>query len=146
MTTTEVQTTQVYRIVIKATPEAIWEAITTPEFTARFFFGARHTVTADRYLSLSPDGDVWADESVDEFDPPRRLVHGWSSRYDEELAAEAASRVTWEIEPQDDGTCVLTLVHDRLEGALKTAASVAGGWMTVLGRLKTLLETGEPLA
>ena len=50
MTTTEVQTTQVYRIVIKATPEAIWEAITTPEFTARFFFGARHTVTADRYL------------------------------------------------------------------------------------------------
>ena len=80
MTTTEVQTTQVYRIVIKATPEAIWEAITTPEFTARFFFGARHTVTADRYLSLSPDGDVWADESVDEFDPPRRLVHGWRSR------------------------------------------------------------------
>ena len=146
MTTTEVPTTQVYRIAISATPEAIWEAITTPEFTARFFFGARHTVTADRYLSLSPEGEVWADESVDEFDPPRRLVHGWSSRYDDELAAEAASRVTWEIEPQDDGTCMLTLVHDRLEGAPKTAASVAGGWMTVLSRLKTLLEPGEPLA
>jgi uncharacterized protein YndB with AHSA1/START domain len=146
MTTTEVQTTQVYRIAISATPEAIWEAITTPEFTARFFFGARHTVTAERYLSLSPDGEVWADENVDEFDPPRRLVHGWSSRYDDELAAEATSRVTWEIESQDDGTCMLTLVHDRLEGAPKTAASVAGGWLTVLGRLKTLLETGEPLA
>ena len=87
-----------------------------------------------------------ADETVDEFDPPRRLVHGWRSRYDDELAAEAESRVTWEIEPQDDGTCVLTLVHDRLEGAPKTAASVAGGWMTVLGRLKTLVETGQPLA
>jgi uncharacterized protein YndB with AHSA1/START domain len=146
MTTTEVQTTQIYRIAIEATPEAIWEAITTPEFTERFFFGARHTVTSDRYLSLSPDGDVWADEPVEKFDPPRRLVHGWHSEYDEELAAEARSRVAWEIEPQDDGTCLLTLVHDRLEGAPKTAASVAGGWMTVLGRLKALLETGDPLA
>jgi uncharacterized protein YndB with AHSA1/START domain len=146
MTTTEAQTTQIYRIAIRATPEAIWQAITAPEFTARFFFGARHSVTADRYLSLSPDGDVWADESVEEFDPPRRLVHGWHSEYDEELAAEARSRVSWEIEAQGDGTCLLTLVHDRLEGAPKTAASVAGGWMTILGRLKALLETDEPLA
>jgi uncharacterized protein YndB with AHSA1/START domain len=146
MNTTEVQTTQIYRIAIKASAEAIWEAITTPELTERFFFGARHMVTPDRYLSLSPDGDVWADETVEEFDPPRRLVHGWHSEYDEELAAEAQSRVAWEIEPQADGTCLLTLVHDRLEAAPKTAASVAGGWMTVLGRLKTLLETGEPLA
>jgi uncharacterized protein YndB with AHSA1/START domain len=149
MTTTDAQTgqtRQIYRIAIDATPEAIWEAITTPEFTARFFFGARHTVTRERYLSLSPDGDVWADEAVEEFDPPRRLVHGWHSEYDEELAAEARSRVAWEIEPRGDGTCLLTLVHDRLEGAPKTAASVAGGWMTVLGRLKSLLETGESLA
>ncbi|MBF4769463.1 SRPBCC domain-containing protein [Nocardioides agariphilus] len=143
MTTTETQTTQIYRIAIEATPEAIWEAITTSEFTQRFFFGARHTVTAERYLSLSPEGEVWADEPVEEFDPPRRLVHGWHSEYDEELAAEARSRVAWEIEPQDDGSCLLTLVHDRLEGAPKTAASVAGGWMTVLGRLKSLLETGD---
>ena len=39
------------------------------------------------------------------------------------------------------------VVHDKLEGAPKTAASVAGpGWMMVLSGLKTLLETGEPLA
>ena len=143
MSTTDVQTTQVYRIAIEATAEAIWEAITTPEFTQRYFFGARHTVTAERYLSLSPEGEVWADEPVEEFDPPRRLVHGWHSEYDEELAAEARSRVSWEIEPQGDGTCLLTLVHDRLEGAPKTAASVAGGWSTVLGRLKSLLESGD---
>ena len=49
--------------------------------------------------------------------------------------------------PQDDGTCVLTVVHDRLEGAPRTAATVAGVvWMTVLSGLKTVLETGEPLA
>ena len=145
-TTTHVQTTQVYNIVIKASAEAIWEAITKPEFTERYIYGARHSITADHYLSLGPDGEVWGDQAVHEFDPPRKLVHGWSSRYDPELAVEDESRVTWEIEPQDNGTCLLTVVHDRLEGAPKTAASVAGfGWMTVLSGLKTLLETGQPL-
>jgi uncharacterized protein YndB with AHSA1/START domain len=146
-TATEVQTTQVYNIVIKATPEAVWEAITKPEFTQRYFYGSRITITPDRYSSLGPSGDVRGDEPVYEYDPPRKLVHGWRSRYDPELAGEDESRVTWEIEPQDNGTCLLTVVHDRLDGAPKTAASVAGfGWMTVISGLKTLLETGEPLA
>ena len=146
-TATEVQTTQVYNILIKATAEALWEAITKPEFTERYFYGSLITVTADHYSSFGPDGDLRGDEPVYEFDPPRKLVHGWRSRYDPELADEDESRVTWEIEPQDNGTCLLTVVHDRLEGAPKTAASVAGvGWMTVLSGLKTLLETGKPLA
>ena len=67
-----------------------------------------------------------------ESDPPRKLVHGWVSAYDPELAAEEPSRVTWEIEPQDGGITKLTVVHDQLEGAPKTAESVAGGWMYVL--------------
>ncbi len=146
-TDVEAQTTQVYTLVIKTTPEALWDAITKPEFTEQYFYGSRITVLPDRYSSLGPTGDVRGDEPVLEFDPPRRLVHGWRSRYDAELAEEDESRVTWEIEPQGDGTCVLTVVHDRLEGAPKTAASVAGlGWMTVLSGLKTYLETGEPLA
>jgi hypothetical protein len=33
MTTMTVQTTQVYQLFIKATPEAIWDAITKSEFT-----------------------------------------------------------------------------------------------------------------
>ena len=146
-TATQVQTTQVYNIIIKATPEAVWEAITTPSFTERYFYGARITVAPDHYSSLGPDGEVYGDEPVYEYDPPRKLVHGWRSRYSPELAEEDESRVTWEIEPQDNGTCLLTVVHDRLEGAPKTAASVAGvGWMTILSGLKTLLETGKPLA
>jgi uncharacterized protein YndB with AHSA1/START domain len=146
--TTTTQTTQLYQMYIKATPEAIWEAITTPEFTARYFYGARISVTPDKYLGLGPNDEVWGDDRVLEYDPPKKLVHEWLSRYDEEMAAEDPSRVTWEIEPQEDGvTCLLTVVHDRLEGAPKTAASVSGtGWMYVLSGLKTLLETGQPLA
>jgi len=54
--------------------------------------------------------------------------------------------VTWEIEAGDDGVSLLTVVHDRLEGAPKTAANVSGvGWMGVLSSLKSFLETGEGL-
>jgi uncharacterized protein YndB with AHSA1/START domain len=140
-------TTQVYQVFIKASPEQIWEAITTPEFTSRYFHGAQVTVTDSHYTSHGPDGDVWGDESVTVYEPPRRLVHGWRSLYDPEMGAEQRSRVTWEIAPGEGGVCLLTVTHDQLEGAPKTAASVSGpGWTYVLSGLKTLLETGRPLA
>jgi uncharacterized protein YndB with AHSA1/START domain len=148
MTTTAtdtVTTTQVYQLFIRATPEAIWDAITKPEFTERYFHGVRMELRDGRRWSALSDGRTW-DEPILEEDPPRRLVHQWTSGYDPAMAAEEPSRVTWEIEPRDDGTCLLTVVHDRLEGAPRTAASVAGeGWMGVLSNLKTLLETGEPM-
>ena len=62
------------------------------------------------------------------------------------MAEEDESRVTWELEPHDGGVTLLTVVHDQLEGAPKTAESVSGpGWMMVLSGLKTLVETGKPL-
>ena len=146
MTTMTATTTQVYQVFIKATPEAIWDAITTPEWTRRYFHGAAISVSPERRLTRGPNDEVWGDTDVLEYDPPRKLVHGWRSLYDPELAEEEESRVTWEIEAQDGGFSLLTVVHDRLEGAPKTAASVAGpGWTGVLSNLKTLLETGEPL-
>ncbi len=145
MTTMTAQATQVYSIFIKASPEQIWDAITTPEFTHRYFFGSHVTVAADAYQSLDGEGNALIEGSVSEYEPPRRLVHTWLALYDPDQAAEQASRVTWEIEPREDGTSLLTVVHDQLEGAPKTAESVAGGWMYVLSGLKTLLETGQPL-
>jgi len=147
-TITEIQTTQVYQVFIRATPEQIWEAITKPEFTSRYFYGIPIESTPGARRSFSPDrSEITSDQPVLEYDPPRRLVHGWVSYYDPEMAAEEPSRVTWEIEPQDGGYSLLTVVHDQLEGAPKTAESVSGpGWMMVLSGLKTLLETGEPLA
>ena len=147
MTTTVAQTTQIYQVFIKTTPEAIWEAITDPEFTTKYFYGARIEVTPERRRTFAPDGgESWGETAVLEYDPPRRLVHEWASAYNPELAVEEPSRVTWEIEQQEDGTTLLTVVHDQLEGAPKTAEGVSGtGWMFVLSNLKTLLETGEPL-
>ena len=144
-TMTEVQTTQVYQVFIKATPEQIWDAITKPEFTSKYF----HGVTIDTTSTLRHTyyhGELANTVDVLEFEPPRRLVHSWLSFYDPDMAAEEPSRVSWEIEPQEGGYSLLTVVHDQLEGAPKTAAGVSGtGWMMVLSGLKTLLETGEAL-
>jgi uncharacterized protein YndB with AHSA1/START domain len=146
-TTVEPKTIQIYQVFIKAPPERIWDAITTPELTTRYFHGAAISISDGRYTSYGPSGDVWADEDVIEATPPRRLVHGWRSLYDPVMGAEEPSRVTWEIEPHEGGICLVTVTHDRLEGAPKTAASVYGpGWMFVLSGLKTLLETGQPLS
>ena len=146
MTTMTAQATQIYQVFIKATPEAIWDAITKPEFTSKYFYGVTIDVTPEERRSFQ-GSELQNTSNVLEFEPPRRLVHSWISYYDPEMAAEEASRVSWEIEPQDGGYCLLTVTHDRLEGAPKTAESVSGtGWMMVLSGLKTLLETGEPLA
>ena len=150
MTTMTQTNVQVYQVFIKATPEQIWEAITTPEFTSRYFHGSLVDSTFEPgapYNSWSPDrSQLWVDGVVEEADPPRKLVHTWRALYNPETADEEPSRVTWEIEPGDGGVSKLLVVHDRLEGAPKTAASVSGaGWMHVLSGLKTLLETGEPL-
>jgi uncharacterized protein YndB with AHSA1/START domain len=144
-TMTEIQTTQVYQVFILASPEQIWEAITNPDFTQQYFYASRVELKNGRRMAYGPGGEIWGDGAILESDPPRKLVHQWRGLYDPDLAAEEPSRVTWEIEPREGGVTKLTVVHDQLEGAPKTAESVAGGWMYIISGLKTLLETGKPL-
>ena len=146
MTTMTAQATQIYQVFIKASPEEIWDAITRPEFTSKYFYGMTIETTPEE--RRTSDGSELRNVSeVFEFEPPRRLVHGWRAFYDPEMAAEPESQVTWEIEPQDGGFALLTVTHEGLEASPKTAESVSGaGWMMVLSGVKTLLETGKPLA
>jgi uncharacterized protein YndB with AHSA1/START domain len=146
-TSADATAAQVYPIFIKADPQAIWAAITRPEYSEKYFYGARIENTAERHVSRAPDGSDWGDAPMFEFDPPRRMAYAWKSAYDPATAVEPASRVTWQIEPQEGGYSLLTLTHDQLEASPKTAESVAGvGWMIVLSGLKTVLETGKPLS
>jgi uncharacterized protein YndB with AHSA1/START domain len=150
MSTMTQTTVQVYNVFIKATPEQIWDAITKPEFTSKYFYGSLVDSTLEPgspIIGWSPDREQkWTDGEVLESNPPHKLSYTWRSLWDEEQAAEEASRVTWEIEPGDGGVTKLTVVHDQLDASPKTAMSVAGGWSYILSGLKTLLETGEPLA
>jgi uncharacterized protein YndB with AHSA1/START domain len=151
MTTTMQTTMQVYSVFIRATPESIWDAITKPEFTQRYFHGSVIDSTYEpgaSYTGWSADRSrQFVEGEVLEVDPPRKLVTTWRAVWDPEMAAEAFSRVTWELEPAGEHVTRLTVVHDELEAAPKTAAGVAApdGWSFVLSGLKTLVETGEPL-
>jgi len=80
-----------------------------------------------------------------ELSPPWRLVMSFQARWSPEVAADKPSRVTWEIVPAGPSACKLTLLHDGFEGETETSKQVAGGWPETLSRLKTLVETGEPL-
>ena len=150
MTTMTEQSVQVYAVFIRATAEQVWDAITKPEFTTKYFYGSVIESTYEPgapYLGWSTDhSQQYVDGEVIEASPPARLVTSWRAMYDPETAEEPHSRVTWEIEPAGDGVTKLTVVHDELEASPKTAENVAGGWSYVLSGLKTLLETGTPLA
>ena len=163
--TTEMTTTQVYRVYIKAPAQRIWDAITQPEWTARYGYtgyahfelrkGGRYRVnpTPEFRAGAEAGGNVLPDEIITgevlEADPPRRLVHTFRMLMDETSAAEPETRVTYEITELDNGVCSLTLTHD-LEGAPHLAMIVGGryedqgaggGHAWVLSDLKTLLET-----
>lgn len=139
----------VFQIYIRASADRVWQAITETEFRRQYFHGS--TIESDfrpgsPLRSVSPDGELWGDDIVLECEPPHLLSHSWRSLWDPEAADEPASRVTWRIEPQDGGVCKLTVTHDQLEDSPATARGVSGGWAFIISGLKSVLETGEPLA
>jgi uncharacterized protein YndB with AHSA1/START domain len=138
-------TTAVFEIYIKTTPERLWEAITDPALRAKYTFGVEtHSdwTQGSRYASSVPGViDIAAGENL-EVDPPRRLVQTMDALWSDEVKAEGTSIVTWEIEPVGD-SCRLTVVHDRLRP--DGNGEIYGGWPMILSGLKTLLETGEQL-
>jgi len=153
--------TFVYTTYIRTTPERLWQALTEPAFT-------------ERYWNITFDSDwragsamTWhqrgvtiadAEQVVVESDPFRRLSYRWhtftpelaaaldiAEERRERLGAERRSKVTFDIEPLDDEQVKLTVVHDDLEPDGLLAGMISNGWPRVLANLKTLLETGEPL-
>jgi uncharacterized protein YndB with AHSA1/START domain/DNA-binding transcriptional ArsR family regulator len=137
--------THVYEVYIRTTPERLWQAITDPQLTRQYWHGALSHSTWEpgaRWTSESADGEVYLDGEIVEIDPPRRLVQTFHVVHMPEAAADAPSRVTWEITPMGDA-CRLSILHEGMGPA--TAEYVSGGWATITSGLKTLLETGEPL-
>jgi uncharacterized protein YndB with AHSA1/START domain len=95
--------------------------------------------------------EVVIEGEISEADAPRRLVQTWNPLFDPQIAAEADTRLTFEIEQTDGDVTKLTVTHE-LDGAPATAAIVGGtipeaggGWSFVLSDLKTVLETGDAL-
>jgi uncharacterized protein YndB with AHSA1/START domain len=142
--------TFVYVTYIRTTPEQLWQALTTPEFTRQYWWGRE--VESDfvvgstirlRYddgTKLDIQGEILA------VDPPRLLSYSFTDPADRERG-DKPSRVTFLVEEAADFTGVvkLTVTHDEFAPGSPSYSGVSAGWPDILGSLKTLLETGEPL-
>jgi uncharacterized protein YndB with AHSA1/START domain/DNA-binding transcriptional ArsR family regulator len=144
----ESRPSHVFVLFIRTTPERVWEAITTSDFTRKYYYSS--TVESDwtpgSDYAYRIQGEPAIVGQVIEADPPRRLVCTFDARWDQEVASDPSSRITWEIEPAGEGVTKLTVVHDGLDENSATYRSVGGGMPFILSGLKTLLETGESLA
>lgn len=151
-------TVQINRIYIRATPKAIWNAITTPDWSEKYGYGGRvdfdlrpggrFVTIADAVMQQAGMAEVVVDGEVIEAESPHRLVQTWRAGWD----SEPASRLTYEIVQKQPGVCSLTVTHE-LAGTPRTAQMVrgaidgaGGGWAEVLSDLKTLLETGTSVS
>ena len=150
----------VYTTYIRTTPERLWQALTDPAFTDRYWGATFQTDwEPGSTMSWSQRGVTIADpeQVVLESEPHRRLSYTWhtftpeladalnlSDDARERIAAESRSKVTFEIEPLSE-MVKLTVVHDGFEPGALVAEMVSQGWPPILSALKTLLETGETL-
>ncbi|MDA9501596.1 SRPBCC family protein [Bradyrhizobium sp. CCBAU 11357] len=137
----------VYVTYIETTPEKLWQALTSSEFTRQYWFGAE--VRSDWKLgspfALLLDGEVTDSGEILESDRPRRLSYSFKHHKFEELRDEPASRVVFTLEPF--GPLVrLTVLHDGFVEGGKYLGAISNGWPAILSGLKSLLERGQVLA
>jgi uncharacterized protein YndB with AHSA1/START domain len=157
-------TIQVYRIFIRATPQAIWDAITKPEFTQQWGYGLRDEYElrpGGQYRGYANDGmiamgmsGVIVDGEVIEADEPHKLTITWRMAIDPSMKAEGFTRLTYEIVEGRDGVSRLSVIHD-CAGTPGHAAMIAGdkqgpgagaGWTWILSDLKSMLENGTAMS
>src|SRR5262249_39185425 len=138
-------TTQVYQVYIRASAQAIWDAITSSEWTTKYGYqgavdfelrpgGAYQAHSTDAVKSFGLP-DVVVDGLVEASHPPPKLVHTYRFLFSDQHKAEGFTRVTWDIEQVADGFCRLMVTHE-LDGAPIMAQMVSskfslqgtGGW------------------
>ena len=138
----------VYSIYIAATPEKVWEALTTAEFSRKYFSGFAVEVdlrVGGAFVVRNPDGSVHISGEVIECDPPRKLTITWNVNWPGLVEKLGVTLVTYQIEPSGEAV-KLTLIqaHDRTISDDILSGGRAG-WPAILSGLKSLLETGKPL-
>ena len=134
----------VFEIEIRSSAEKIWEAITSPDWSRRYFFDSAVRSDWKRGSKVAwigePSGMTMCEGEIVEIDPPWKLVTTWRSLWSPELAPEPPSRVTWEIEERAK-SCLLRVTHDRLEQSPKTREAVSGGWTQIVDKMRAGLES-----
>lgn len=138
----------VYQIIIRAPQERVWEAITTSDFTTRYYYGSAlqtDLTIGSPFTYHMPNGSPIVEGAVVACEPPNRLVHTYHSLWPP-MNEDAPTQVTWELTPMPGGITKVTVLHENFQGETPTYQGLqSGGWTWILSNLKTVLETGESL-
>ncbi|MDQ0058752.1 ArsR/SmtB family transcription factor [Paenibacillus harenae] len=141
---------QVNRIAIKAKPDQVWQALTDPAKTSKFWFNCaiRSTWEIKTPFQLWNGEEKKAEGVILDIDPPNKLVMSFRFISFPGTESDSPSRITWEITSHAElqGVTLVTVVHDEFEQAVSTAKILENGLPIVLSGMKTLIETGEMLA
>jgi uncharacterized protein YndB with AHSA1/START domain len=137
----------IYVTYIETTAEKLWEALTSSEFSKRYWFNTELKTDwkIGSPFALVMDGTTTDVGEVLEFDRPRRLSYTFHHVLSEEARNERPTKVVFKLEPY--GKLVkLTLTHEDFEDGSKLLNGISKGWPAILASLKTLLETGTALS
>lgn len=138
----------VYTIYIASTPDKVWAALTSAEFSKSYFSGNSVEVelkVGGRFAVRGPDGNVNINGEVVVSEPPRRLTITWGDNWQNLVKHLGLTLVTYEIEPVGDVVrLTMQQSHDRpisddiLSGGRQ-------GWPAILSSLKSAIETGKAM-
>lgn len=142
------QPVYVYQVYIRCRPEEAWKALVDGDITVEYFYGTR--VESDwtpgspvRYLA--GDGTVVSDGEILAIEPGRKLDMTFHALWDEALEAEGPVRNVWEIDEVDGLTRVRCEYYEMKPGD-RRFEDFTSGIPYIMSGLKTLLETGQPMA
>jgi uncharacterized protein YndB with AHSA1/START domain len=136
----------VYITYIETTPEKLWQALTSSEFSKRYWFGTelRSDWKVGSPLALVMNGTTTDTGQILEADRPRRLSYTFHHVTSEAARRERPSKVVFHLEPY--GKLVkLTLTHEDFEAGSRLLDGISKGWPAILSSLKSLLESGTAL-
>ena len=136
----------IYAIYIETTPEKLWEALTSSEFSKRYWFGTelRSDWKVGSPLALVMNGTTTDTGEILVADRPRRLSYSFKHELDDQMRNERPSRVVFDIERH--GKFVkLTLTHLGFAEGSKVLDGISKGWPAIMSSLKSLLESGTAL-
>lgn len=137
----------VYKAYINGTLQDVWEAITNPDQTEKYFYGTRvdsswEVGTPINYLN--PDGSLASEGEILSIDEPKRIEFTFQALWDEELVAEGPAREVWAL-AEINGMVELTIELFDVGADSKTLDDFANGFPYIVSGLKSLVETGKPL-
>jgi uncharacterized protein YndB with AHSA1/START domain len=137
----------VYVTYIETTPEKLWQALTSSEFSKRYWFNTelQSDFKVGSPFALVMDGTTTDVGEILEADPPRRLSYTFHHVLDETARKEPPTKVIFNLEKH--GHFVkLTLTHENFVAGSKLLDGISRGWPAILSSLKSMLESGTALA